>query len=142
MSAWNDLFGPENEPSLPDFERFVSNPLWSDIHAHIRDTYKLKPKTEYSKCSAQPGWNIKYKKGGKPLCTLYPMEGYFIALVVVNAKMSNAADMLMPSLGEYIRDLYKKTTFICGGRWLMIDIRDRAVYKDAQKLLSVRAQYT
>ncbi|WP_423245054.1 DUF3788 family protein [Heliorestis acidaminivorans] len=24
----------------------------------------------YSKCSAQPGWNVKYKKSGKSLCTL------------------------------------------------------------------------
>ncbi len=33
---------------------------------------------EYSKCSLKPGWNVKYKKSGKALCALYPMEDYFI----------------------------------------------------------------
>ncbi|WP_334291177.1 DUF3788 family protein [Alkaliphilus transvaalensis] len=33
--------------------------------SHIEDTYKVKPQVEYSKCSALPGWNVKYKKSVK-----------------------------------------------------------------------------
>jgi hypothetical protein len=27
------------------------------------------------------GWNIKYQKSGKSICTIYPQQGYFLALV-------------------------------------------------------------
>ncbi|KAB2952754.1 DUF3788 family protein [Heliorestis acidaminivorans] len=36
----------------------------------MEEAYQAKPHITYSKCSAQPGWNVKYKKSGKSLCTL------------------------------------------------------------------------
>ena len=42
-------------------------------------------KIAYSNCAMDNnvwrGWNIKYQKSGKSLCTIYPQQGYFLALV-------------------------------------------------------------
>ncbi|RYD03610.1 hypothetical protein N752_18730 [Desulforamulus aquiferis] len=35
---------------------------WQEMNAFIQQSYKASPKLAYSKCSAKPGWNIKYKK--------------------------------------------------------------------------------
>jgi hypothetical protein len=38
---------------------------------------------------------VKYQNSGKSLCTLYPMEGYFIALVVIGAKEEEEVEMAL-----------------------------------------------
>ena len=46
----------------------------------------MKPNLEFSKCSWEPGWNVKFKKSGKTLCTVYPRENYFTVIVVIGKK--------------------------------------------------------
>ncbi len=36
--------------------------------------------------------------------------------------------------------LYRKTSFSCGGRWLMIEIKDEAVLEDVKSLISIRVR--
>ena len=73
-------------PALEEISEYVRNPVFMEFCSEIKDTYKCKEKIEYSSCSLERGWNIKFKKAGKTLCTVYPREGYFTVLVVVGAK--------------------------------------------------------
>jgi hypothetical protein len=61
---WNELFGKEQEPSGTQIAEFVATPLWGDLADHLQQTYKAKPKAEYSGCAMDggiwKGWNIKY----------------------------------------------------------------------------------
>lgn len=141
MSLWSELFTQEKQPDFSDFEDFVKLPLWDQINEWMKKEYGIEPKIEYSKCPAQKGWNIKYKKGGKSLCTLYPMENYYIALVVINEKMKPQAELEISSCGEYLRELFGKTPFSCGGQWMMIKVCDEQVYDDLLKLITVRSKF-
>lgn len=141
MSLWSELYSQGKQPGLNDFAGFVNSPLWNKLHELLQKEYKSAPKIEYSKCPAQRGWNIKYKKGGKSLCTLYPMENYFIALVVINEKMKPQADLIINECGEYLRDLFMKTPFSCGGQWMMISVKDKLIFNDLMKLISVRFKF-
>jgi len=88
---WSQLFTSDETPTLHDMDVFIRNPLWADVNAYLRQAYAAAPKVSYSGCAGQPGWNVKYQKRGKSLCTLYPMPGFFIALVVIGPKeMINA----------------------------------------------------
>lgn len=73
--VWNEKFGATHIPSWEDIRKYIGagKPNWDKFTAYIEETYGVKPKIEYSGCSAQPGWNVKYKKSSKSLCTLYPM---------------------------------------------------------------------
>jgi len=62
--------------------KFVNNPLWEELQSFIENTYQTKAMLNYSRCSGRRGWNLKYRKSGKSLCVLDPMDGYFFALVV------------------------------------------------------------
>lgn len=135
---WSTLYGPDVQPTEEMTRDYISNPLWDAFHARIQDAYQVQPASTYSKCSGQPGWNVKYQKGGKSLCTLYPMEGYFIALVVIGAKEEPEAGLLMPYATSYVRELYAKTPFSCGGRWLMLHVTDEAVLEDVLRLIALR----
>jgi hypothetical protein len=139
---WSELFNISQMPSVKDIKAYIgkSEPIWNELTSFIEDTYNVSSQISYSKCSAQPGWNIKYKKSGKSLCTLYPMEDYFIALIVVGAKEEDEVKMAMDAgmLTPYVMELYQKTAFSAGGRWLMIEVKNKEVLNDIKALMKIR----
>jgi hypothetical protein len=137
---WNELYDQVNVPTLKNIEEFINNELWAELNIIINDTYKIQPKLSYSNCSMQKGWNVKYAKSGKSLCTLYPMKDYFIALVVVGNKEMFEVEAMLPLSSQYTQDLYSKTPFSLGGRWLMINVSERAILDDVINLLQIRVK--
>ena len=78
---WNEVFNTGHIPTYENIREYIGEGKlnWDELTDYIQEAYNVKPQMDYSSCSAQPGWNVKYKKSGKSLCTLYPMNGYFIA---------------------------------------------------------------
>jgi len=137
---WSERYNQSNEPTMANISNFVNNELWDELCKFIETSYACLPRIEYSKCSMQRGWNVKYKKGGKSLCTLYPMEGFFIALVVIGEKEQLEAEFLMTNCSDYIQKLYHNTPFSCGGRWLMIEITKQEILDDVMELIQIRSK--
>lgn len=141
---WNLLYNSMEEPNHENIIDFLGNAtsLWTELETYLEDAYHVAPKLSYSKCSAQPGWNVKYQKSGKSLCTLYPMEGFFIALVVIGTKEETEVEaaMILNAFSPYLQELYRKTTFSCGGRWLMIQVTSKEILEDVERLISIRVK--
>ncbi|AGL03512.1 DUF3788 domain-containing protein [Desulfoscipio gibsoniae] len=137
---WSELYNQDNQPTLQDINDYVNCELWPGLCSFLESTYNVVPKLEYSKCSMQKGWNVKYKKGSKSLCTLYPMNGYFIALIVIGKKEQIDSELIMPSCNAYVQRLFSKTAFSAGGKWLMIEVRERTVLEDVLKLIQLRVK--
>lgn len=135
---WSNLYGPGNQPALDEISEYVNNELWQYLNSFLQNTYQIQPKLAYSQCSMQPGWNLKYQKSGKSLCTLYPMENYFIALIVIGNKEMNEAELFMPLCSKYIQALYQKTALCNGSRWLMVNVTDRPILEDVINLIKIR----
>ena len=139
---WNEVFEADHIPSADDIKNYLgeAKSIWDELTAYIEKTYQVKPQITYSKCSAQPGWNVKYKKRSKALCTLYPMQNYFIALVVVGAKEEYEVEATVEAgiFTPYLNELYQKTAFSAMGRWLMIEVKDREVLNDVMTLIEIR----
>lgn len=142
VMEWCELYRDGMEPSLSDIEDYIGGGavLWKTLRERLENAYKVEPKLSYSKCSAQPGWNVKYQKSGKSLCTLYPMEEYFISLVVIGKKEEPEVELVKSELSPYSEELYNNTRFSCGGRWLMVKVDSEAVMEDVLKLISVRVK--
>lgn len=68
------------------------------------------------------------------------MEGFFIALVVIGSKETVETELVLPACTEYTRELYNKTVFKAGGRWLMIRVTETGILEDVKKLISIRAK--
>jgi len=139
MPEWYTAFTAGTEPTVNDIETFVGSPLLKKLMEHLEKTYGSAPLIEYSNCSAQKGWNIKYKKGRKALCTIYPMDGYFIAMVSVSPKNEPNVELILPSFSEYTQQLYNGSRSLPRmGRWLMIEVREEAVLEDAMRLIETK----
>jgi len=139
---WSELFDSTHEPLESQLRDYVETPLWDDFDNYLQQTYNVKPKLSYSGCSMQggiwEGWNIKYKKSNKALCTLYPKQGYFIALVAVGIREINEAELLMPSLTDYTQNLFENTVLGHSGKSLAFDVKSTEILDDVKKLVELR----
>ena len=139
---WSELFNDMYEPSDEQIKEFVNTPLWDDLTNYLQQTYNVKPKLFYSNCSMQEGfwkgWNVKYKKSGKSLCTLYPKQGYFIALTAVGAKEVVDADLLIPICDEYTQNLYSQTKSGVNGKSLAVEVTSENILRDVRNLIALR----
>lgn len=73
-------------PSLEEIEEYIHNSLFTELCNNIKLKYNCKEQIDFSFCSWEYGWNVKFKKSGKTLCTIYPRENYFTVLIVVGKK--------------------------------------------------------
>ena len=141
---WNELFDREHKPTEVQIKEFVSTPLFDSLDAHLRQTYNVKPKVEYSSCAMDGGmwrgWNIKYKKSGKSLCTLYPKQGYLLLLMAINTRQMDEAELLIPTCSEYVKELWEQSEVVHGAKYLGIEVRDDAVLRDVQLLIEIRVK--
>lgn len=135
-----DLQNPSHCPALGEMAEYIQSPLFPNFCTDIKTKYNVKEKLEFSSCSWEHGWNIKFKQSGKNLCTVYPRESYFTVLFVVGRKEKESVEAILPECTKEIQELYRQTKEGNGQRWLMIDLEDNdAVYNDLFRLLEIRA---
>ncbi len=137
--TWNTLWPQDRKPTPGDIAEFVDNPLWKTLCSWLESGYRTVPRIEYSRCGMAPGWNVKYKKGGRALCTLYPAAGSFTCLVCIGQREAMAAEALLPLCSPPVRQLYHTASPLNGSRWLMIPVTDEAVLTDVKELIGIRA---
>lgn len=128
-------------PQFDEITVFIDEPartLWQDLNNFIRLNYNSSPKIMYSKCSAQPGWNVKYHKSGKSLCTLYPDEKSFIALVVITLDLVPVIEAMSGELETAIIEAVRAAKPFNGTKWLMIPVTGQAVLENIKKLLLLK----
>lgn len=136
------MFEKENFNHIPteyEMKEYINNDLWMDFCEYMKDTYNAVPKFEFSKCSWEYGWNIKFKKGSKSLCTVYPRENYFTILIVIGKNEKKTFEDMFLSFSNDIQNIYKETPEGNGQRWLMIDLEDNDIrYKDVKKIIEIK----
>lgn len=134
-----DIKDKEYCPALEEIGEFIHNAVFLQFCTEIREKYHCKEKIEFSSCSWEYGWNVKYKKSGKSLCTIYPRDGYFTVLVVIGEKEREAVEAVLPECMPELRDIYDQTESGNGQKWLMIDLEDREnMYTDVFRLIEIR----
>lgn len=136
---WHEWYGPDHAPAFEEISSFVGSSLWDEAREALEGGFQVAPRLCYSKCSMQKGWNVKYKKGGRSLCTLYPEALHFLALVVIGQREEQGMPFVLPKLKEETQALYHRTPFSLGGRWLMLKIGDEAALADLISLVRLRS---
>lgn len=130
-----------NTPTYDDIIMFMSEKgqtLWKDINSFIQDKYSVSPKLTYSRCSEKPGWNIKYKKSNKSICTLYPEKDCFTALVVITLNLVPIISAMSLEFNQEIIDLVSSVKPFNGTLWLMIRADRTEMVDNIKKLLELK----
>ena len=131
----------QNSTAAPAFDQiteYIDPPvrtLWLDLNAFIQDTFHAAPKITYSVCSAKPGWNVKYQKSGKSICTLYPDKDCLVALVVIKVDLAALLQKAQPALHPQIHNRILTGKPFNHTLWLMIPVTDTCVLESLKDLL-------
>ncbi len=134
-----DLMDKKYHPSLEEISEYIGCPMFLRFCSELKETYKCSEQIEFSSCSMERGWNIKFKKSGKSLCTIYPRESYFTVMVVVGRKEKAFVEAILEECTPQLREIYHQTREGNGQRWLMLDLEDcEAMYQDILRLIAIR----
>lgn len=126
-------------PTEYEMNDYINNELWNKFCEFIKNEYNVNPRFEFSKCSLEYGWNVKFKKGSKSLCTIYPRENYFCVMIVIGQKEKAKFEHMLPTFSTEIQEIYKVTKEGNHQKWLMIDLEDEdKKYEDVKKILKIR----
>ncbi len=125
-------------PTLALLRNYVNHPLWEQLCEYIEVQYRAEPILEFSRCSMQKGWNVKFRKSGRSLCTLYPSKGSFTVLVVVGEREKTQMELTLPLLTENFQRLYRDTKTGMGQKWLMIPVTNDSILEDVKQCLAIR----
>ncbi len=96
-------------PTLKELGDYIRNPVFTKFCSKLMETFQCKEKIEYSSCSWEPGWNIKFRKAGKNLCTIYPRESFFTVLLVVGKKEKESVEAILSDCTDTLQDIYRET---------------------------------
>jgi len=128
-----------NIPTEYGIKEYINNDLWDDFCKYMKNTYNVIPKFEFSRCSLEYGWNAKFKKGSKSLCTVYPRENYFTILVVIGKKEKEYFESVLSSFSYEIQQIYKETKEGNNQKWLMINLEDKdTIYDNVKEIIKIR----
>ncbi len=137
------MIDPQNReicPTLEEIGAYIRNPLFQNLCGRLQKDYRCREKIEFSACGWEPGWNVKFRKSGKTLCTVYPRESFFRIMIVIGPKEKEAAAALLSDCSSRLKDIYNETREGNGQRWLMIDLEDPdSLYKDVLRLIHIRS---
>ena len=135
---WNACYPRDLQPERAQIDAFIDSPQWNALVAHLEGELGIRPVEEHSRCSGAPGWNLKYRKGGRSLCTVYPRSGYVTCLLSLGAQEATEAELIVQSGTEYLQTLYRQAKPLNGSRWLMVDVKDDEILQDVIRLIGLR----
>ena len=134
-----DIKDREYHPTLEEIGGYINNAVFLQFCAEIKAKYGCREKIGFSSCSWEYGWNVKFKRSGKSLCTIYPRDGHFTVLVVIGKKEREAVESILHGCTPGLRDIYEQTKSGNGQKWLMIDLEDKdEMYADVFRLIGIR----
>lgn len=126
-------------PTLEMIGDAIGNPLFLEFCAAIKEKYRCCEKIEFSTCSMERGWNVKFKRSGRALCTIYPRRSYFTVMIVIGRKEKAPFEAILPDCTAALQQIYGLTREANGQKWLMIDLEDHDdLYRDVFRTIEIR----
>ncbi len=135
------LLDASHTAEFEEISDYINEPArswWQAMNFFVQSTYQISPKITYSKCSMQKGWNIKYQKSGKSLCTLYPEKDLFIALIVIKLEMVDIIEAMSTIYEPAVMEIVKSARPFNGTKWLMIPVDSEAILRNVQELMVLK----
>lgn len=128
-----------HKPTEDEMANFIGEPAkgaWIEIRRFIEEHYDIIPETVFG--GAKYGWEIRYRKSGKTLCSLTPEKGGVMVLIVLGKQESEKALSMQKELSFKIYKLIEGTKQLHDGRWLWIRLLTANDANDVKKLLPIK----
>jgi hypothetical protein len=131
------------QPTDEDMINWIGQPVaeaWTALRRFLVETYGIDP--IFNSGGKRYGWNLQHRKGGRPLCEMYPEQGSFTALVVLGKTELEQALERMEALGPTVRQALVETPRHHDGCWMYIRVSDPLTclqdVKDIEQLVLIK----
>lgn len=110
--------------------------LWLDIYEYIHMKYNDVPELIFF--TKNYGWAIRYRKGKKTLCYLFPERDAFSILIVLGSKEAEQVHAVKDQLNDAVRKVFESTEQFHDGRWMWIRVTETSDIASFKVLLSAK----
>lgn len=126
----------DHQPTMPEvFDALdTKQPLWEKLTQFISNNYPIPGEWNFG--GKKYGWNLRYRKSGKALVSLFPQQDSFVANIVLGKDQVEQA--LRLEFVSNVGKLLKETPQLHDGRWLFIPVTTEEEIEDIQQLLQVK----
>jgi hypothetical protein len=138
MNQWHELYTDSSPPKIEEINTYLENTHFKKLHNHLQETYGINAKLEYSACSWINGWNLKYKKRGKNLCTIYPINHSLFAMVTIGKKEMALVEENLASYLPYVQKNFQAARIMNGSKALILAVSTQEILDDVLSLLAIR----
>lgn len=107
---------------------------WQELARHMSEAHGVKGELEFG--GAKYGWALEFRKGARPLASLFPGKDSLIILVVLGKDAVVLADRL--DLGRNVRRVFEDARQLRDGRWLWIPVNSTRDSADVLKLVAAK----
>jgi hypothetical protein len=113
-------------------------PVWESVTAYLAEEYK-DFESEMMYYNSQRGWGVRYRNEGKQLCILFPENGAFTALLMLDPAEDQAAGKMINFFNAKIRELLNQPSSLPQGRWLWMRLEDHTDFVGFKHLLEIKS---
>jgi hypothetical protein len=110
--------------------------IWLNLRQYIEEHYAVTPEPKFY--ANKYGWTIRSRRSSKTLCSLFPEQGAFSALIVLGKKEAKQALSMLDEFGPTVRAVLENTKQSHDGRWLWIRVLSNNDADDVKRLLNVK----
>jgi len=110
--------------------------LWLDLCGYIVTNYGVAAENWYF--TKQLGWSVRYRRGKKTLCYLFPEQNTFAVLIILGRDEVLKADQSKDRLNESTRHIFDTTEQYHDGRWLWFQAADESDVQSFKALLAAK----
>lgn len=138
---------PDRYPALCQYHRHypdhakpaakgASNDTWTSLVSCIQENYVMDTHWDTGRKAGK--YELRFRRSGKTLCTLYALENSFGFLVILYKKEREKFESAVASFTQETRESYDETKTCHDGKWLMLDMHDNRQMEDARALRAIK----
>lgn len=136
--AYERMSDKTHTPAEDEILATIGQPAgcWTALSRFLVATYQIEGVLKIG--SPKYGWFLSFRKGGRPLCDMFPEHGAFTALVVLGGKETAQARAEQDTFGPNVRACLENSPSFHDGCWLWIRVQEPRDVEDIQRLLLIK----
>ena len=110
--------------------------IWSDLVNTIECNYEMEKIWD----NGYKDWvtELKYRRGGKTLCTLYAKENEAVILIVYGKKEREKFENCKEKFPDIIIDIYENSPTYHDGKWIWIGLDNEIKVDEILEMLKIK----
>ena len=111
-------------------------PAWRAMRVQVEALYDME--LVWATSAKLGGYDLRYRRGGKTLCTLCARANAAACMIVFGAQERDKAEPLLGALPDWAREAYATATTYHDGKWVWFELRDTAAPAALEPLLRLK----